>query len=355
MHDPAGGLNAGPIDLVGRLPLQIAWGLFPQWTRRPGIGPGDLGVVAPSQTAGGNRDKLPVHVANALVAGRARDDETILCRAVGRVILEEEARALALGVNFPRANRSRCLCGGPVEAIEPDDEHILGPSCDCVFLHPVKVALVGVNGLWVDGVRGHDTVRGPDLLGVTIAAVRSHYRAKVGLAPVDIHSDQPVGVAGVVGEGASRPLRTEMESPGLFLAGRSGIPALQRLEHVGNLDLRRLLSPELDRPGRSDEEDPEYECPRSRTREVVAANAVNRTNENSQGRHSGATLLTRARRACGSTGARTTAHGTAGSRAARRDSQYAESRSRIPQETAKKSISRASYGLACGASTIRVR
>src|SRR5208337_5417723 len=86
VEDPAGGLDARPIDLVGRLPLQVAGGLGTQWAGCPGIGPGDLGVVTPSQTAGWNRDELPVHVLNALVVGRAGNDEAILGRSVGRII-----------------------------------------------------------------------------------------------------------------------------------------------------------------------------------------------------------------------------------------------------------------------------
>ena len=176
--------------------------------------------------------------------------------------------------------------------------------------------MVGVDGPWVDGVLGHETVRGPDLLRVTIPAVLSYHGAKVGLAPEDIHPDQPVRVAGVVGEDAPRPLRAEMEDPGLFLTGGCGIPGLQLLEHVGDLDLRRGLSPDLDRPARRGEHGPEQERPGSRSRDAAAEMMANRPNEDSQGRHSRVTLLTRARRACGNTDARTTAQGRAGSRAA---------------------------------------
>src|SRR5208282_6344380 len=116
----------------------------------------------------------------------------------------------------------------------------------------------------------------------------------------------------------------------------------QLLEHVGGLDLWRGLSPNLDRPARRGEHGPEQERPGSRSRDDTAEMMANRPNEDSRGRHSRVTLLTRARRACGNTDARTTAQGRAGPRAAGRDPQYADSMSRILQETAKNSISRTS-------------
>ena len=92
---------------------------------------------------------------------RAGDDEAVLRRSAGVVILEDQARALPLGINFARLDDRRGLRGRPVQAVEPDDEQVLDPSGDGLLLHPVQVALVGVDGLGVDRVLGQEAIEWP--------------------------------------------------------------------------------------------------------------------------------------------------------------------------------------------------
>ena len=57
--------------------------------------------------------------------GRTGDDEAILGRAARVVILEHQARAFALCINFARLDDRRGLRGRPVQAVEPDNEQVL--------------------------------------------------------------------------------------------------------------------------------------------------------------------------------------------------------------------------------------
>ena len=68
-----------------------------------------------------------IDVADCLVVGRAGDDVAVLGRAVGVVVLEDQAGALALGVDLVRLDDRGRLGGRPVEAVEPDDEDVLDP------------------------------------------------------------------------------------------------------------------------------------------------------------------------------------------------------------------------------------
>ena len=146
VQDAARRQNARPVRLIGRLAFQIAGSLRAQRAERPGVGAGDPGVVASSQAIRRDGDELPVHVLHALVVSRAGHHEAVLGRPKGGVILEEQPRALALGVDLARLGDRRGLGGGPVESVEPDDEHMPGTSGDRVLLHAVEIALVGVDG-----------------------------------------------------------------------------------------------------------------------------------------------------------------------------------------------------------------
>ena len=305
VQDAADRLDARSVDLVGGLPLQVTRGLVPQWTWRPGVEPGDLGIVPPFRAVGRNLHELPIHVLGALVVRRAGDDEAILGRSVRVVILEEETRPLPFGVNLARPDDGRGLGRGPVQAIKPDDEHIFCPSCDSVSLDPVEVALVGVNGLRVDGILGNGTVRHPDLRLVSIPAVRSHHGAKVGLAPVNIHADQPVGVAGVVGKAAACPLRAKMIGPGLFLSGILNIAGLQRLEHVRSLDLGRSLRSKPDGAGSNGQQARKQDCSSRCSPTKNAEMTVNQAGENCRKSHLRVILRALTRRTCRTNDART--------------------------------------------------
>ena len=103
VEHPADGLHARPIGLVGRLPLEIAGGLRAERAEGPGVRPGDLRVVAAAEAVRRDHHRLGVDVGRVLVVRRAGDDEAELRRAAGVVILEDQARALALGVDLARS------------------------------------------------------------------------------------------------------------------------------------------------------------------------------------------------------------------------------------------------------------
>ena len=158
MQDPADGLHARAVGRVGRLALEVAGGLRAERAERPGVGPGDLRVVSAAQAVRRDHDRLGVDVGRVLVVRRAGHDEAVLRRAAGVVILEDQPRALALGINLAGLDDRRGLRGRPVQAVEPDDEEVLDPPRDRLLLHAVQVALVGVDGAGVDRVLGQEAV-----------------------------------------------------------------------------------------------------------------------------------------------------------------------------------------------------
>ena len=133
----------------------------PERAERPGVRAGDPRVVAAAEAVRRDRHRLGVDVGRVLVVRRAGDEVAELRRAAGVVVLEDQARALPLGVDLARLDDRGGLGGRPVQAVEPDDEQVLDAPRDGVVLDPVEVALVGVVGLGVDGVLGQEAVESP--------------------------------------------------------------------------------------------------------------------------------------------------------------------------------------------------
>ena len=161
VQDAADGQHARPVGRAGRLALEVAGGLRAERAERPGVWAGDPGVVAAAQAVWRDDDRLRIDVGPVLVVRRAGDDEAVLRRAAGVVILEDQARAFSLGVDLAGLDDRRGLRGRPVQAVEPDDEQVLDSPGNRLFLHPVQVALVGVDGAGVDRVLGQEAVESP--------------------------------------------------------------------------------------------------------------------------------------------------------------------------------------------------
>src|SRR5260370_36466915 len=98
MQDAAGGQDASPVGLIGRLPLQVAESLGAQWPERPGVWSGNPRIVATTHTRRRNDNRLRVDVGTVLIVRRTGNDEAVLRGAAGVIILEDQARSLSLGV-----------------------------------------------------------------------------------------------------------------------------------------------------------------------------------------------------------------------------------------------------------------
>ena len=184
----------------GRLTFEIPWGLRAERAQAPGIGTGDPCIVPAAQAPRGDDNRLRINVGLVSVMSRAGDDKAILCRSIRRVILKDQPRPLALAINATCLRDRGGLSRRPIEAVKPDDEQVLGPGRDGVFLHPVEVALIGVVGIGVDCVRRHFPKKGLDLLEIAIPAIGAGNIIQVRLPAEDINRRQSVAVAPVVGE-----------------------------------------------------------------------------------------------------------------------------------------------------------
>ena len=97
--------------------------------------------------------------------GRAGDDKAVLGSSRGGVVLEDQPRPFPFVVDLAGLGDRGGLGGRPVQAVEPDDEQVLGPLGDGLLLDPVQVALVGVVGFGVDRIFGQEPVECLDFLG----------------------------------------------------------------------------------------------------------------------------------------------------------------------------------------------